>query len=163
MKMRTPSLSGETNPIKPNLLDAQMNVTSVLTSSYKQKTMNGPNENKPNQTQFQASPRLAKCKKSPAAATDSLSSKTAPRRSGMTDTRRSTMGKEDTRISMNPEQEDFQLPIANYRFDISFVVDSPLFIDLGRAVGSEISVRRDCQCPVADLQFGVCGLLRGKE
>jgi hypothetical protein len=64
---------------------------------------------------------------------------------------------------MNNEQEDFQLPIADFRFDISFIVDSPLFIDFGRAVGSEVGVRRDCQCPVADLQFGVSGLVLGEE
>jgi hypothetical protein len=33
---------------KPNLLDAQMNVTSVRTMNYEQTTMNNANENKPN-------------------------------------------------------------------------------------------------------------------
>jgi len=37
---------------KPNLLDAQMNVSSVKTMNYEQITMNNANKNKPNQTQF---------------------------------------------------------------------------------------------------------------
>jgi len=36
---------------KANLLDAQMNVTSVKTMNYEQITMNNANKNKPNQTQ----------------------------------------------------------------------------------------------------------------
>ena len=36
---------------KPNLLDAQMNVSSVKTMNYEQITMNNANKNKPNQTQ----------------------------------------------------------------------------------------------------------------
>jgi len=38
---------------KPNLLNAQMNVTSVKTMNYEQITMNNANKNKPNQSQFQ--------------------------------------------------------------------------------------------------------------
>jgi len=38
---------------KPNLLDAQMNLSSVKTMNYEQITMNNANKNKPNQTQFQ--------------------------------------------------------------------------------------------------------------
>ena len=41
---------------KPNLLDAQMNVSSAITMNYEQLTMNYANKNKPNskpiQTQF---------------------------------------------------------------------------------------------------------------
>jgi len=37
---------------KPNLLDAQMNVSSVKTMNYEQITMNNANKNKPNQSQF---------------------------------------------------------------------------------------------------------------
>jgi hypothetical protein len=37
---------------KPNLPDAQMNVSSVKTTNYDQITMNNANKNKPNQTQF---------------------------------------------------------------------------------------------------------------
>jgi hypothetical protein len=37
---------------KPNLLNAQINVTSVKTTNYEQITMNNVNKNKPNQTQF---------------------------------------------------------------------------------------------------------------
>jgi len=36
---------------KANLLDAQMNVSSVKTMNYEQITMNNANKNKPNQTQ----------------------------------------------------------------------------------------------------------------
>jgi hypothetical protein len=36
---------------KPNLLDAQMNVSSVKTMNYEQITMNNANKNKANQTQ----------------------------------------------------------------------------------------------------------------
>jgi len=36
---------------KPNLLDAQMNITSVKTKNYEQITMNNANKNKPKQTQ----------------------------------------------------------------------------------------------------------------
>jgi hypothetical protein len=39
---------------KPNLLDAQMNITSVKTMNYEQITMNNANKNKPNQTQKNA-------------------------------------------------------------------------------------------------------------
>jgi hypothetical protein len=38
---------------KPNLLNAQMNLTSVKTMNYEQKTMNNANKNKANQSQFQ--------------------------------------------------------------------------------------------------------------
>jgi len=41
-----------TNPIKPNLLNAQMNVNKVLTKDYENKSNSTLNENKPNQTQF---------------------------------------------------------------------------------------------------------------
>jgi len=37
----------KTNPIKPNLRDAQMNLTSFNTTNYEQKTMNNANKNKP--------------------------------------------------------------------------------------------------------------------
>ena len=37
---------------KPNLLNAQMNVTSVKTKNYEQRTMNNANKNKAKQTQF---------------------------------------------------------------------------------------------------------------
>jgi hypothetical protein len=39
---------------KPNSLGAQTNVTSVITMNYEQITMNDPNKNKPNQTQFRS-------------------------------------------------------------------------------------------------------------
>ena len=41
----------KTNPIKPNLLDAQMNLTSFLTKDYENKRLCTRRENKPNQTQ----------------------------------------------------------------------------------------------------------------
>ena len=37
---------------KPNLLNTQMNVSSVKTMNYEQITMNNANKNKANQTQF---------------------------------------------------------------------------------------------------------------
>jgi len=37
---------------KPNLLNAQMNVTTFKTMNYEQRTMNDANKNKPNQTQL---------------------------------------------------------------------------------------------------------------
>jgi len=43
---------------KPNLLNAQMNLSSVITMNYEQLTMNYANKNKPNtkpiQTQYKA-------------------------------------------------------------------------------------------------------------
>ena len=45
-----------TNPIRPNLLKAQMNLSAVKTMNYEQITMNNANakqsQNKPKQTQF---------------------------------------------------------------------------------------------------------------
>jgi hypothetical protein len=38
---------------KPNLLNAQMNVSSALTKDYENETAFRLRENKPNQTQFQ--------------------------------------------------------------------------------------------------------------
>ena len=38
---------------KPNLLDAQMNISSVLTKDYENVLLRRRGENKPNQTQFQ--------------------------------------------------------------------------------------------------------------
>jgi len=43
----------KTNPIKPNLLNAQMNVNKVLTKDYENVPLRRRGENKPNQTQFQ--------------------------------------------------------------------------------------------------------------
>ncbi len=37
---------------KPNLLDAQMNVSSILTKDYENETAFALRQNKPNQTQF---------------------------------------------------------------------------------------------------------------
>jgi len=39
---------------KPNLLNAQMNLSSVKTMNYEQITMNNANKNKPNQTRSEA-------------------------------------------------------------------------------------------------------------
>ncbi len=50
-KYERPATSDERRIImlnKPNLLDAQMNVTSVKTMNYEQITMNNANKNKPN-------------------------------------------------------------------------------------------------------------------
>ena len=41
-----------TNPIKTNSQDAQMNVSSCFTMNYEQLTMNYANKNKANQTQY---------------------------------------------------------------------------------------------------------------
>ena len=57
---------------KPNLLNAQMNVTSAITMNYEQLTMNYANKNKPNskpikantkpkQTQFPANNFVTRC------------------------------------------------------------------------------------------------------
>ncbi len=52
---------------KPNLLDAQMNVTSALTKDYENKPLYGHGQNKPNQTQLNPisnpiEPNLPKCR-----------------------------------------------------------------------------------------------------
>ncbi len=39
---------------KPNLLNAQMNITSYITMNYEQKTMNYANKNKPNTNPIKA-------------------------------------------------------------------------------------------------------------
>jgi len=39
---------------KPNLLDAQMNVNTIITKDYKNKSNWKLGENKPNQTQYKA-------------------------------------------------------------------------------------------------------------
>ncbi len=49
----------KTNPIKPNLLDTQMNASSVLTKYYENQPIRRLPENKPNQTQLQTQ-RLSK-------------------------------------------------------------------------------------------------------
>jgi len=38
---------------KPNLPDVQMNISSVMTMNYEQKTMNDANKNKAKQSQFE--------------------------------------------------------------------------------------------------------------
>jgi len=43
---------------KPNLLDAQMNISSVLTKYYENVTLRRRAENKPRQTQFKTSPAV---------------------------------------------------------------------------------------------------------
>jgi hypothetical protein len=53
MKKTALSAPGKTNPIKANLLNAQMNVNKVLTKDYEIMSNWAICENKPNQTQFQ--------------------------------------------------------------------------------------------------------------
>ena len=57
---------------KPNLLDAQMNVSSILTKDYENEIAFGLRENKPNlchryQTQFPSAPSQTKLVKRPRA------------------------------------------------------------------------------------------------
>ena len=47
---------GKTKPNKPKVKIGKMNVTSLRTMNYEQKTMNDANKNKPKQTQFQTQP-----------------------------------------------------------------------------------------------------------
>ena len=58
--LRRPSQNkANSNPIKPNLLDAQMNVSKVLTKEYENVPLRRRGENKAKQTQFQTQPYLA--------------------------------------------------------------------------------------------------------
>ena len=52
-KFFTPSDNEKRTQNKPNLLDTQMNITSVKTKDYENEPLCRCGENKPNQTQFQ--------------------------------------------------------------------------------------------------------------
>ena len=60
-----PENKANSNPIKPNLLDAQMNVNTVITMNYEQITMNNANKNKPNSNPIPQPPFLTQKPTSP--------------------------------------------------------------------------------------------------